>query len=185
VLVDRHSAESRAAARAAIAERAAAADDPDAPPLMIFPEGTTTNGLCLIAWERGAFAPGRAVVPMAIAYPKGQPKPDALFSIETLRAIARPKNRMLVTFLPPFVPDVAEVADATAFAAATRARVARTLDLPCSELTFRVGLHRKRREGPPASVEAVAALRSALPPRPFRDECCACGGAEARVEPRE
>lgn len=183
VLVDRRSAESRAAARNAIAERAAARD-PTAPPLLIFPEGTTTNGLCLLAWERGAFNPGRAVVPMAIAYPKGQPKPDALFSVETLRAFARPKNSMLVTFLPPLVPDVAEAADAAAFAAAARALVACALDLPVCERTFREGLHRKRREAPPASDAALRALHDALPPRQFRDECCACGGADGRVEPR-
>ena len=172
VLVERRSAASRAAARAAIAEHAAACD-PEAPPLLIFPEGTTTNGLCLIAWERGAFAPACPVLPVAIAYPKGQPKPDALFSLETLRAIARPRNRMHVTFLPPFVPDVAEAADAAAFAAAARARVARTLDLPCSDRTFREGLHRRRREAPPARDDAAAAaLRDALPPRPFRGECC-------------
>ena len=183
VLVDRRSAASRAAARAAIAERAASCDR-DAPPLLIFPEGTTTNGLCLITWERGAFAPARPVVPMAIAYPKGQPKPDALFSVETLRAIARPRNRMHVTFLPPLVPDVAEVADAAAFAAAARARVARALDLPCSDRTFREGLHRRRREAPPESQHAVAALREALPPRPFRHDGCACAGADGRIEPR-
>ena len=171
VLVDRRSAESRAAARAAIAERAATCD-PEAPPLLIFPEGTTTNGLCLITWERGAFAPARPVVPMAIAYPKGQPKPDALFSIETLRAIARPRNRMRVVCLRPHVPDVEEVRDAGAFAAHVRAEVAAVLGLPVSPLSYRDGLHRRRREAPASATSAAAsALRAALPPLPFRERC--------------
>ena len=179
VLVDRGSAASRAAARDAISQRAAARSE-DAPPLMIFPEGTTTNGLSVIAWERGAFAPGQPVIPVGIAYPKGQPKPDALFSLETLRAIARPRNRMHVTFLPPYAPDAAECAAAAAFAAGVRAAVAAALDLPCSERTYREGLHRNRRETSAhapcldaAAAAAAAAQHNALPPLPFR----AGGGA--------
>jgi 1-acyl-sn-glycerol-3-phosphate acyltransferase len=170
VFVERHSAESRAAARAAIAERASAgATASRDPPLLIFPEGTTTNGLCLIAWERGAFAPGRPVLPVAISYPKGQPKPDALFSIETLRAIARPYNRMRVAFLAPHLPDAVEARSPALYAAVVRARVAAALDVPLAAQSYRDGLHRTRREGPPMpGSPAAAALRATPPPLPWR-----------------
>jgi 1-acyl-sn-glycerol-3-phosphate acyltransferase len=175
VFVERTDASSRAAARAAIAERAAA--PPGAfPPLMIFPEGTCTAGLCLIAWERGAFAPGQPVLPVAVAYPKGQPKPDALFSLETLRTLARVRNRMHVAYLPPRRPSAAEARSPAAFAAAVQAEVALALDVPISAQTYREGLHRKRREGgripgaPAQAAAAAAELRRALPPLPFREQ---------------
>jgi 1-acyl-sn-glycerol-3-phosphate acyltransferase len=170
VFVARDSADSRAAARAAIAERAGAgASASRDPPLLIFPEGTTTNGLCCISWERGAFTPGRPVLPLAISYPKGQPKPDALFSIETLRAIARPYNRMRIAFLRPHLPDAVEARSPALYAAVVRARVAAALDVPLCAQTYRDGLHRTRREGPPpAGTPAAAALRATPPPLPWR-----------------
>jgi 1-acyl-sn-glycerol-3-phosphate acyltransferase len=174
VFVSRGDAASRAAARAAIAAIAAAPPGA-APPLLIFPEGTTTSGLCLIAWERGAFAPGAPVLPVAISYPKGQPKSDALFSIETLRAIARPRNRMHVAFLPPRAPSGGEARAPARFAAAVRSEVAAALGIPLCEQSYRDGIHRKRGEGPPPregltgdKAKAAAALRRAPPPLPFR-----------------
>ena len=182
VFVDRNDAASRAGARAAIAQWATVKSDGEngaaAPALLIFPEGTTTNGLCLISWERGAFAPGRPVLPVAISYPKGQPKPDALFSIETLRTIAKPWCRMHVTYLPPYVADAVEACSPGRFAADVRACVARALDVPVSQLTYRDGLYRKRHEGPAPkrgdgnpqvdAAATAAAMRRALSPLPWR-----------------
>ncbi len=169
VFVDRTSAESRNAARDGIAARAASADA--SPPLVIFPEGTTTSGLSLLVWEKGAFSPGYPVSPVAIAYPKGQRKPDALFSIETLLAIVRPANWMQVTFLPRYTPNVEERTQPALFADGVRCAVANALDLPLSECTFRAGLHRHRRERPPAlpDAEALRLLRAAPGPLPWRD----------------
>lgn len=39
------------------------------PPILIFPEGTTTNGHCLIDFKRGAFVPAVTVQPIVIKYP--------------------------------------------------------------------------------------------------------------------
>lgn len=39
------------------------------PPILIFPEGTTTNGQCLIDFKRGAFVPGVPVKPVVLKYP--------------------------------------------------------------------------------------------------------------------
>lgn len=39
------------------------------PPIIIFPEGTTTNQEALISFKAGAFVPGVPVQPMTIKYP--------------------------------------------------------------------------------------------------------------------
>lgn len=39
------------------------------PQLLVFPEGTTTNGSCLISFKPGAFIPGRPVQPIIVEYP--------------------------------------------------------------------------------------------------------------------
>jgi len=41
----------------------------DMPPIVIFPEGTTTNGKYLIPFKTGAFVEGVAVQPVIIQYP--------------------------------------------------------------------------------------------------------------------
>ncbi len=38
------------------------------PQLLIFPEGTTTNGCCLITFKPGGFIPGRPVQPVVVEY---------------------------------------------------------------------------------------------------------------------
>jgi 1-acyl-sn-glycerol-3-phosphate acyltransferase len=171
VFVDRSDPESRVKARAAIAERAAGRGGRYEPPLLIFPEGTTTNGLSQLIWEKGAFTPGFPVSPVAIAYPKGQLKPDALFSVETLLSLCRPANWMYVTFLPRYIPNVQETASPSVFAAGVRMAVARTLDLPACDVTFRAGLHRHRTEqtAVPPNSEALRLLRAARGPLPWQD----------------
>lgn len=41
----------------------------DWPQIMIFPEGTCTNGQALIEFKPGAFYPGQSVQPVLIRYP--------------------------------------------------------------------------------------------------------------------
>ena len=38
------------------------------PPTLIFPEGTTSNNLCLLKFRRGAFVPLRQVIPVTLKY---------------------------------------------------------------------------------------------------------------------
>jgi lysophosphatidylcholine acyltransferase/lyso-PAF acetyltransferase len=45
-----------------------AAKDSEWPPVLLFPEGTTTNHSCLITFKPGAFIPGLPVQPVAIQY---------------------------------------------------------------------------------------------------------------------
>jgi lysophosphatidylcholine acyltransferase/lyso-PAF acetyltransferase len=57
-------------AGAAVAARLAArAADPSAvPPLLLFPEGTTTNGAFLLPFKTGAFLTGHPVQPVLLRY---------------------------------------------------------------------------------------------------------------------
>jgi hypothetical protein len=64
--VDRVSAESRHHAAGNIRRRAI---DNKWPNVMLFPEGTTTNGRAIISFKTGAFSPGLPVQPLVIRYP--------------------------------------------------------------------------------------------------------------------
>ena len=166
IFVERKDRESRAKARAAIEARASGKHA--GPPLVVFPEGTCTNGLALIAFERGAFLPGAAVSPLAIAVPKGQCKPDELFSIETVTAMLKVSNTMHVTFLPRYAPNEEEQLHADVFAEGVRVAIARCLDVPLSSMTFRHGLHRHRRERMVAAPAAIELMADAPGPQPWR-----------------
>ena len=39
------------------------------PRMVVFPEGTCTDGTCMIQFKKGAFVPGQAVTPVIISYP--------------------------------------------------------------------------------------------------------------------
>ena len=171
IFVDRTDVASRAKARERIQARASG--KASGPPLVIFPEGTTSNGLSLLTFERGAFAGGNPVSPVAISYPKGQHKPDSLFSMETIFSILRPVSRMHVTYLPRYSPSDAEQHDAALYAEHVRVTIARCLDVPLSPLTYRDGLHRFRRERAAPDVVASSLLAAAEGPLPWRLTGCA------------
>ena len=86
------------------------------PHILIFPEGTTTNGKTLITFKSGAFIPGVPVQPCAMTYPCGRTP----FGFKTtdptwvyagisqgeifFRMLASPFTRMRITFLPVYSP---------------------------------------------------------------------------------
>ena len=65
IFVERSDAVSRAEARRTIRERAT---QPGWPAVLVFPEGTTTNGTALIRFRSGAFEPGLPVQPVLLRY---------------------------------------------------------------------------------------------------------------------
>ena len=91
VFVDRASATSRKAALDDIAASAMS----HGPPIVIFPESTSTNNLALIEWAKGAFVPAQPVTPLAFSYPARQRKPDCL--IDNLLMLCEPRSRMGVS----------------------------------------------------------------------------------------
>ncbi|XP_042506579.1 lysophospholipid acyltransferase LPEAT2-like isoform X4 [Macadamia integrifolia] len=66
IYVNRFSASSRTHAVSEIKRKASCDDFPQ---VLLFPEGTTTNGRVLIAFQLGAFIPGYPIQPVVVRYP--------------------------------------------------------------------------------------------------------------------
>jgi lysophosphatidylcholine acyltransferase/lyso-PAF acetyltransferase len=107
---------------------------PDAalfPPILIFPEGTTTNQDYLLDFQRGAFLAGVPVQPVCLSYPFAHA--DATWSADAgtlwlfFRLCCQFVNRLQVRYLRPVVPDARMKAHPELFAAVTRALMADAL----------------------------------------------------------
>jgi lysophosphatidylcholine acyltransferase / lyso-PAF acetyltransferase len=140
ILVDRQSADSRHATVDAL--KARAADAPRwATPVMLFPEGTTTNGRALIGFKAGAFLCGRPVQPCIVSYPFDHCDPCWVADGPSLYALlwrlgCQFYNRMTVRYLPVYKPSPAELADTMLFARNVRAVMARAMGVPITEHSF-------------------------------------------------
>jgi lysophosphatidylcholine acyltransferase/lyso-PAF acetyltransferase len=113
------------------------------PPLLVFPEGTTTSGNAVLRFKTGAFVAGEPVLPLAIRFKAGplnggwawRPRPTharwcrgmTTEMIHLCRLLSRPLNRVEVTVLPPFSPTQAERADPALFAQHVREQIAGAL----------------------------------------------------------
>ena len=129
VAVDRRRRGDAGGARDAIAGRLRGADTPKWP-LLVFPEGATTNGRGVIQFKTGAFAPLAPVLPVALryacasgfdaSYTDNQMSAGAVL-FHFLRVLLERGKRVTVTVLPAAAPgDGATAAD---FAAAARAAI--------------------------------------------------------------
>lgn len=138
LLVDRTLATSRTDTLNAVRNRATTImKDPRWPQILIFPEGTTTNGRAVCTFKVGAFAPGLPVQPIAVRY--RWRFFDPCWSVDgpgmvgsMLRMFAQFNNTMEVTFLPVYNPSEAEIADPKLYARNVRDTIARELGLPGS-----------------------------------------------------
>ncbi|MBT6175652.1 MAG: hypothetical protein HOI23_00295 [Deltaproteobacteria bacterium] len=117
VFVDRHAdAKTKAAYKSKIE---AIAENPKAPPVLIFPEGTCTNGKSLITFKRGAFEPGVDLLPVCMQY-RSEMNPacvgrnsEVLF---LLRVMMQWSNKLHVQILPVHKPTEEEKQDSILFA---------------------------------------------------------------------
>jgi len=138
LLVDRQSPTSRADTLAAIQARGVLATKDDRwPQILIFPEGTTTNGKVVCTFKVGAFAAGLPVQPVAVRYPWRFY--DPCWSVDgpgmlgaMLRMYTQFYNRMEVTFLPVYTPSEEEKRNPKLYATHVRDLIARELGLPAS-----------------------------------------------------
>ena len=130
IFVDRKDPQARSKAAAALKERGSAAGAAAGwPPVLIFPEGTCTNGQALISFKAGAFAIGAPVQPVVLRYPHAYCDPSAADTgyDRLLLLMLQLYNRLEVTYLPVVSPTAAEQADAKLFASAVRALMAKEL----------------------------------------------------------
>ena len=79
------------------------------PPSVIYPEGTTSNNICLMKFRRGAFFAMRQVQPVTLKYrfENVSPAIEAMdeFMLIMLMSMSLQKNVLEVNVLPPFQPN--------------------------------------------------------------------------------
>lgn len=110
------------------------------PPISIFPEGTVTNGTCVLPFKIGAFAAGAPVCPVAIVYDKRlADTSDACVGM--IRTVARSmlclNTTVDVYYLPRHAPTPEERGDAALFAENVREEVAQCLGVPLAEMSLK------------------------------------------------
>lgn len=119
-----------------IAERGA---DHSLNPVLIFSEGTTSNGESIITFRSGAFISGHPVKPAAIRYPHGNFSPswESISGItHMLRIFSQFSNSCEITWLPVYYPSEAEKADPKLYAENVRTAIADALHVPKVESSF-------------------------------------------------
>ncbi|KAG9391149.1 Lysophospholipid acyltransferase [Carpediemonas membranifera] len=114
-------------------------NNPAMPPLVIFPEGTTTNGLGLIPFKPGAFIAGVPVNPVVIRYPNAASVAwdTCSLSYAVLRTVTQLINRAEVHILPRYVPTEEEKADPLLYADNVRRYMARKTGLELFDARIR------------------------------------------------
>jgi lysophosphatidylcholine acyltransferase/lyso-PAF acetyltransferase len=109
------------------------------PPVLVFPQGTTTRERCMNMFQRGAFF-GLPVQPVALHYPWRHFDPAFVVNRASdwysVRMLCQLRIDVEVSFLPLHVPSAAECADATLFAANVRAEIADALGAEVTEHSF-------------------------------------------------
>ncbi|XP_039127516.1 lysophospholipid acyltransferase LPEAT2 [Dioscorea cayenensis subsp. rotundata] len=132
IYVDRFSAPSR---RQAVNEIKRKASCNGFPRVLLFPEGTTTNGRALISFQLGAFIPGFPVQPVIVRYPHvhfDQSWGNISLAKLMFRMFLQFHNFMEVEYLPIVLPQekkhetVAQFAQRTSYAMASALNVVQT-----------------------------------------------------------
>lgn len=109
---------------------------PDVNPVVIFPEGTTSNGRYLMHFHRGAFAAGAPVKPVILHYPFENFSPSwesITFPQHMVRFLTQFVNYCELQMLPVYVPSEKEVADASLYAHNVREVMAKAGGLKISD----------------------------------------------------
>lgn len=111
------------------------------PQIVIFPEGTTTNGKALITFKPGAFIPAVPVQPVLLRYPNKLDTvtwtwegPGALKLLWL--TLCQLHTRVEVEFLPVYTPNEDEKKNPKLFAANVRHVMAEALGIPVTDHTY-------------------------------------------------
>lgn len=111
------------------------------PQIVIFPEGTTTNGRALITFKPGAFIPAVPVQPALVRYPNRLDTTtwtwDGPGALKLLwLTLCQVHTKVEVEFLPVYTPDEQEKQDPKLFAANVRQVMANALGIPVTDHSF-------------------------------------------------
>eukprot|EP00794_Sanderia_malayensis_P007140 gene7140-7945_t len=118
-----------------------AKSDKDWPQICVFPEGTCTNGKCLITFKLGAFYAGVPVQPVIFRYLSTTDcvtwtwiGPSTLKQM--FKLMCQLNNNMEVEILPVYQPNEKEQADPLLYAENVRLVMAKALGVPISQHSF-------------------------------------------------
>ncbi|XP_073331293.1 lysophospholipid acyltransferase LPCAT4 [Pagrus major] len=136
VIVSRKDPESRKKAVAQVKERLTS--DGYWPQMLMFPEGTTTNGSALIKFKPGAFLAGVPVQPVLLHYPNKLDTVRWTYKgttwIETLwHTTSQLYTNMTVEFLPVYSPSQEEKNDPNLYADNVQKLMAKALGVPATD----------------------------------------------------
>ncbi|CAI0558800.1 unnamed protein product [Linum tenue] len=118
-------------------------EDETAPMMMLFPEGTTTNGDFLLPFKTGGFLAGAPVIPVILRYPyqRFSPAWDSIAGFRhVILLLCQFVNHLEVIRLPVYYPSQEEKTDPKLYANNIRRLMAREGDLVMSD----IGLAEKR-----------------------------------------
>ncbi|KNA17931.1 hypothetical protein SOVF_075300 [Spinacia oleracea] len=118
-------------------------ENSDAPLMLIFPEGTTTNGNFLLPFKTGAFIAGAPVLPVILRYPyrRFSPAWDSISGVRhVILLLCQYVNYMEVMRLPVYYPSKEEKDDPKLYASNIRKLMADEGNLILSD----IGLPEKR-----------------------------------------
>lgn len=133
----------------------------DLNPVLIFPEGTTTNGKSIITFRTGAFISGNPVKPVAIHYPPGNFSPawetvGALY--HAIRLFSQFSNSCEIHWLPVYYPSDAEKKDPKLYAENVRKAIAKAINVPLIESSYQ------------DKVDYHVSIGFSKPPKPQKEE---------------
>ncbi|TQD70130.1 hypothetical protein C1H46_044333 [Malus baccata] len=114
-----------------------------APPIMLFPEGTTTNGDFLLPFKTGAFLAKAPVLPVILRYPyrRFSPAWDSISGVRhVIFLLCQFVNHIEVTRLPVYYPSQQEKDDPKLYASNVRRLMANEGNMTLSD----IGLAEKR-----------------------------------------
>jgi len=126
----------RESAGAIIKERST---DTKLPPVVVFPEGTTSNGKQLITFHTGAFLSGEPVQPVIFRYPHKHFSPswESISAIRHLfRLMTQISNYLEITILPLYMPSEEEKRNPELYAKNVRKVMADALKVPVKDYSF-------------------------------------------------
>ncbi|MDP2437841.1 MAG: EF-hand domain-containing protein [archaeon] len=134
ILIDRDASASRTQARDALYSRGKLYKSGRFPPVMIFPEGTCTNGRALVNFKPGAFLAGEPVQPLIIRYRWAHFDPSFVDYVNVVGllvgTLCQFVNHMEVEWLPIYRPSEEEKANPGLFARNVRLYMSQASGLP-------------------------------------------------------
>ncbi|ETI57519.1 hypothetical protein F442_00206 [Phytophthora nicotianae P10297] len=137
ILIDRGTPEGRRRAMNDITSHVA---DPSQPPLLVFPEGTTSNQTVVCKFKVGSFVSGVPCQPIVLRYPykhfdmSWPPGVSGLYL--ALRVLCQVYNRLEVEILPAYYPSEREQRDPQLYANNVREVMAKALGVPTTNHAF-------------------------------------------------